>query len=89
MTDKIIDKEKITVPASIILADAMGRYSAYNYCMRQIDSLAYKTASGMSNDLRQIRAQIAARWMDAADDVQMIAADMETGLDMTNGGKRI
>ena len=75
MTDKIIDKEKITVPASIILADAMGRYSAYNYCMRQIDSLAYKTASGMSNDLRQIRAQIAARWMDAADDVQMIAAD--------------
>lgn len=81
MTDKIIDKEKNTVPASIILADAMGRYSAYDYCMRQIDSLAYQAASGLSNDLRQLRAQIEARWMDAADDVQMIAADMETDVD--------
>lgn len=82
MTDKIIDKEKNTVPASIILADAMGRYSAYDYCMRQIDSLAYQAASGLSHDLRQLRAQIAARWMDAADDVQMIAADMDAGLEM-------
>lgn len=77
MTDKIIDKEKNTVPASIILADAMGRYNAYNYCMHQIDSLAYQAASGMSNDLRQLRAQIEARWMAAADDVQMIAADLD------------
>ena len=77
MTDKIIDKDKTTVPASIILAEAMGRYNAYNYCMHQIDSLAYQTASELSHDLRQLRAQIAARWMDAADDVQMIAADMD------------
>lgn len=82
MTDKIIDIEKNTVPASIILADAMGRYNAYNYCMHQIDSLAYQTASGLSHDLRQLRAQIAARWMDAADDVQMIAADLETEVDV-------
>ena len=81
MADKIIDKDKTTVPASIILANAMGRYSAYNYCMRQIDSLAYKTASGMSHELRHIRAQIEARWMAAADDVQMIAAELETDLD--------
>ena len=84
MTDKIIDKDKTTVPASIILADAMGRYNAYNYCMHQIDSLAYQTASELSHDLRQLRAQIAARWMDAADDVQMIAADMETDVDAEN-----
>lgn len=81
MTDKIIDKDKTTVPASIILADAMGRYNAYNYCMHQIDSLAYQAASGMSHDLRQLRAQIAIRWMAAADDVQMIAADLETDVD--------
>ena len=80
MTDIIKNIKNKNVPASIILADAMGRYSAYNYCMRQIDSLAYQTASGMSHELRQLRAQIEARWMDAADDVQMIAADLETDL---------
>ena len=88
MEESIKDYNK-NIPASIILADAMGRYSAYDYCMRQIDSLAYQAASGLSHDLRQLKAQIEARWMAASDDVQMIAADMETGLDMTNGGKRI
>lgn len=76
------NKEKITVPASIILAEATGRYNAYNYCMHQIDSLAYQAASGLSHDLRQLRAQIEARWMEAADDVQMIAADLETEVDV-------
>ena len=81
MTNKILKDKNDNMPASIILANAMGRYSAYNYCMRQIDNLAYKTASGMSHELRQLRAQIEARWMAAADDVQMIAADMETDMD--------
>lgn len=80
MKEPIKDYNK-NVPASIILADAMGRYNAYNYCMRQIDSLAYKTASELSHNLRQLRAQIEARWMAAADDVQMIAADLETEVD--------
>lgn len=83
MEESIKDYNK-NMPASIILADAMGRYNAYNYCMHQIDSLAYQTASGLSHDLRQLRAQIEARWMAAADDVQMIAADLETDLDAEN-----
>ena len=81
MTNKILKDKNDNMPASIILADAMGRYNAYNYCMHQIDSLAYQTASGLSHELRHIRAQIEERWMAAADDVQMIAADLETDLD--------
>lgn len=68
MTNKILKDENDNMPASIILADAMGRYSAYNYCMRQIDSMSYQVASELSRELRQLRAQIEERWMDAADD---------------------
>ena len=81
MTNKILKDENDNMPASIILAEATGRYNAYNYCMHQIDSLAYQTASGLSHDLRQLRAQIEERFLQAADDVQMIAAMVETEAD--------
>ncbi len=56
----------------LLLAEALGRYSAYGYCARQFDCLE---CPGMdpSEPLRQIKNRIERRYLESADDYQAVA----------------
>lgn len=71
-----MDKEEYyTESTAALLAEAIGRYSAYSYCMWQLASLDMADQSiRTSNAYIKIKERIEARCHEAADDWQALAA---------------
>lgn len=65
---------------SVDMAEAIGRCSAYSYCMRQITSLLYGPVDRVDM-LLQLHTQIEKRYMEAMDDMQAIAAENPKGME--------
>lgn len=62
----------------VLLAEALGRYSAYGYCMRQLDSLMEASVDAVGTEwLQMLKTRIGMRYHEAADDWQALAVDTE------------
>lgn len=62
----------------VLLAEAMGKYSAYSYCVRQLACTEIADESiTVSAAYEKLKAKIEARCHEAADDWQAIAASLD------------